>query len=115
MLKQKGPFVLSAASVGRAHTVLASLAFVTALLVGCYCHYFKIVKNGVAAYPDEWFPSVSATYFFTYPPIFLVNQNLTALATGTQNEIFFKSSLPLHLVCGCSLRSLITSAQTIMK
>ena len=105
-MKQKGPFVLSAASVGRAHTVLASTAFITALLVGCYCHYFKIVKNGVAGYPDEWFPSVSATYIFIYPLIFLVDLNLTALATGIQNEIFFKSSLPLHLVCACSpLRS----------
>lgn len=114
-MKQKGLIVLSAASVGWAHTVLASTAFVTALVVGCYCHYFKIVKNGVAAYPDEWFPSVSATYIFTYPPTFLVDQNLTALATGTQNEIFFKSSLPLHLVCVCSLRSVIARAQTIPK
>jgi hypothetical protein len=109
-MKQKGHFVLSAASVGRAHTVLASIAFVTALVVGCYCHYFKIVKNGVATYPDEWFPSVSATYNFTYRPICLVDHNLTALATGTQSGIFFKSSLPLHLVCVCSLWSLITSA-----
>ena len=45
-----------------AHTALASLAFLTALAVGTGLHYEKIVKNGVAGYPQEWFPSVSATY-----------------------------------------------------
>ena len=45
-----------------AHTTLASLAFLIALVVGSSLHYKEIVKNGVAGYPQEWFPSVSATY-----------------------------------------------------
>lgn len=70
-----------AASVARIHTYLAFSAFLSALVVGCLLHYTKIVKNGVAGYPEEWsvppssdarrakgltsdfrFPSVSATY-----------------------------------------------------
>ena len=55
------PFVLHAATVARAHTYLAFAAFLSALVLGCALHYMKIVKNGVAGYPEEWFPSVSAT------------------------------------------------------
>ena len=53
---------LSASAVAVAHTYLAFAAFFSALFVGCALHYKKIVKNGVAGYPEEWFPSVSATY-----------------------------------------------------
>ncbi|KAI9066122.1 hypothetical protein FKP32DRAFT_1707081 [Trametes sanguinea] len=60
-------FVLHAATLARAHTVLALVAFFTALVFGCALHYKKIVKNGVAGYPDEWFPSVSATIGDWYP------------------------------------------------
>ncbi|ORZ04605.1 hypothetical protein BCR41DRAFT_379067 [Lobosporangium transversale] len=42
-------------------------AFLLALAIGCYGHYYKIVKNGIAGYPDEWFPSVSATTGDWYP------------------------------------------------
>lgn len=52
---------LKAATVARTHTVLAYIAFTSALSIGCLLHYKKIVKNGVAGYPQEWFPSVSAT------------------------------------------------------
>jgi hypothetical protein len=55
------PLSLGAASVARIHTILASTAFASALLIGSLLHYKKIVKNGVAGYPYEWFPSVSAT------------------------------------------------------
>lgn len=27
-------------------------AFILALIIGCYGHYYKIVKNGVAGYPE---------------------------------------------------------------
>lgn len=53
--------ILSAAFIARLHTILAASAFLSALIVGSALHYKKIVKNGVAEYPDEWFPSVSAT------------------------------------------------------
>lgn len=55
------PLIVHASVVGRIHTYLALAAFLTALCVGSFFHYKKIVKNGVAGYPQEWFPSVSAT------------------------------------------------------
>ena len=54
-----------------AHTTLASLAFLIALVVGSSLHYKEIVKNGVAGYPQEWFPSVSATYAPIVSPFIL--------------------------------------------
>ncbi|KAI0073679.1 hypothetical protein K474DRAFT_1666315 [Panus rudis PR-1116 ss-1] len=59
--------VINAASLAVAHTYLAFLAFFSALLIGCALHYKRIVKNGVAGYPEEWFPSVSATIGDWYP------------------------------------------------
>jgi len=56
------PVVLDAILVARLHTSLAYTAFALALVLGCFFHYKKIVKNGIAGYPEEWFPSVSATY-----------------------------------------------------
>ncbi|KAG0054177.1 hypothetical protein BGZ83_011787 [Gryganskiella cystojenkinii] len=50
-----------------AHTIFGASAFILAFVVGCYAHYYKIVKNGVAGYPEEWFPSVSATTGDYYP------------------------------------------------
>ncbi|KAF7713047.1 Integral plasma membrane protein [Penicillium ucsense] len=49
------------------HTVLAYAAFLSALIVGCLLHYHKIVQNEHYGYPDEWFPSVSATIGDRYP------------------------------------------------
>ena len=59
--------MIPAAAIARLHTVFASSAFIAALLVGTSLHYHKIVKNSVAQYPDEWFPSVSATYVRVHP------------------------------------------------
>ncbi|KAJ7931407.1 Frag1/DRAM/Sfk1 family-domain-containing protein [Mycena leptocephala] len=56
-----------AAYVARAHTALASAAFLTALSIGLLYHYKKLVKNAVAGYPEEFFPSVSATIGDWYP------------------------------------------------
>ncbi|KAF9466466.1 Frag1/DRAM/Sfk1 family-domain-containing protein [Collybia nuda] len=79
--RNKQPFVLHASLIGRAHTYLASAAFLVALCVGSWCHYKKIVKNGVAGYPEEWFPSVSATIGDWYPERNLF-QILIALTSG---------------------------------
>lgn len=56
------------------HTLFALAAFGTALGLGCYLHYQKIVKNEWYGYPQEWFPSVSATIGDYYPerPIFQI-------------------------------------------
>ncbi|KFA75825.1 hypothetical protein S40288_01913 [Stachybotrys chartarum IBT 40288] len=42
-------------------------AFLSALTVGIHLHYHKIVQNEFYGYPDEWFPSVSATIGDRYP------------------------------------------------
>lgn len=42
-------------------------AFLSALIVGVSLHYHKIVQNEYYGYPDEWFPSVSATIGDRYP------------------------------------------------
>ncbi|KZT56946.1 hypothetical protein CALCODRAFT_297578 [Calocera cornea HHB12733] len=63
-----------------AHTICAASAFLSALAIGIYLHYYKIVKNGVAGWPDEWWPSVSATIGDWYPErnIFQILIALTA-------------------------------------
>ncbi|EQL02113.1 calcofluor white hypersensitive protein [Ophiocordyceps sinensis CO18] len=53
--------------VSWAHTVVAYAAFLSALVVGVSLHYRKIVQNEFYGYPDEWFPSVSATIGDRYP------------------------------------------------
>ncbi|KAF6759901.1 Frag1/DRAM/Sfk1 family-domain-containing protein [Ephemerocybe angulata] len=58
---------ISAALVARTQTILSLLAFGSAFAIGCRLHYVKIVKNGVAGYPQEWLPSVSATIGDWYP------------------------------------------------
>lgn len=42
-------------------------AFLSALIVGMSLHYKKIVQNEWFGYPEEWFPSVSATIGDRYP------------------------------------------------
>ncbi|KAH8673491.1 Frag1/DRAM/Sfk1 family-domain-containing protein [Xylariales sp. PMI_506] len=53
--------------VSWAHTVVAYTAFISALVVGLGLHFHKIVQNEFYGYPDEWFPSVSATIGDRYP------------------------------------------------
>jgi hypothetical protein len=50
-----------ASSLARLHAFLSFTAFIGALLIASSLHYTKIVKNAVAGWPEEWFPSVSAT------------------------------------------------------
>ncbi|KAK7033044.1 protein cwh43 [Favolaschia claudopus] len=58
---------IPAAYIARAHTVLGSVSFLTALFLGLLFHYKKLCKNAVATYPEEFFPSVSATIGDWYP------------------------------------------------
>ncbi|KAI3339456.1 Frag1/DRAM/Sfk1 family protein [Ustulina deusta] len=53
--------------VSWAHTGIAYTAFLSALVVGMSLHFHKIVRNQYYGYPDEWFPSVSATIGDRYP------------------------------------------------
>ncbi|KAL4268280.1 Calcofluor white hypersensitive protein [Pleurotus pulmonarius] len=78
--RSKKRLVFDASIIARVHSWLACTAFASALCIGCLLHYKKIVKNGVAGYPQEWFPSVSATIGDWYPErnIFQVLIALTA-------------------------------------
>ncbi|CAI4058469.1 hypothetical protein SUVZ_03G0770 [Saccharomyces uvarum] len=49
------------------HTICAFSAFFAALVTGYSLHFHKIVTNAHYTYPDEWFPSVSATIGDRYP------------------------------------------------
>ncbi|KAK7966801.1 Protein cwh43 [Apiospora aurea] len=60
-------FAFSAKWVSYAHTIVAYTAFISALVVGISLHYHKIVENEFYGYPQEWFPSVSATIGDRYP------------------------------------------------
>lgn len=67
--------------VAVAHGVFAYAAFFAALAVGVFLHYEKIVQNASFGYPDEWFPSVSATIGDRYPER-SVFQVLIAVTSG---------------------------------
>lgn len=62
------------------HTICAFSAFFAALVTGYSLHFHKIVTNAHYTYPDEWFPSVSATIGDRYPErsIFQILIALTA-------------------------------------
>ncbi|KAI1295223.1 hypothetical protein EDD11_007943 [Mortierella claussenii] len=75
-------------SIPLAHTIFGASAFILALVIGCYAHYYKIVKNGVSGYPDEWFPSVSATTGDWYPERNIC-QIFIALASGPRLMLCF--------------------------
>ncbi|KAI1344358.1 Frag1/DRAM/Sfk1 family protein [Xylariaceae sp. FL0016] len=60
-------FSFNAKWISWAHTIVAYTAFLSALFVGIYLHYHKIVQNQYYGYPQEWFPSVSATIGDRYP------------------------------------------------
>lgn len=74
--------------VSYAHTICAYSAFLLALAVGCYTHYYKIVRNEYFGYPDEWFPSVSATTGDRYPAR-AIFQILIALTSGPRFALVF--------------------------
>ncbi|KAK9446917.1 Frag1/DRAM/Sfk1 family-domain-containing protein [Limtongia smithiae] len=66
--------------ISYAHSTFAGYAFLSALVVGMSLHFHKIVKNEYFGYPEEWFPSVSATIGDRYPErsVFQVFIALTA-------------------------------------
>jgi hypothetical protein len=90
---------LNAQYVSWAHTVCASSAFLAALVVGYSLHYHKIVENGHYGYPDEWFPSVSATIGDRYPERSIF-QILIALTSGPRFLLLIISFLRYHHVNG---------------
>jgi hypothetical protein len=62
-------------------------AFIGALVVGVALHYHKIVENEHFGYPEDWFPSVSATIGDRYPErsVFML---FIAITSGTKSVMF---------------------------
>ncbi|MCJ1382247.1 hypothetical protein MMC17_005360 [Xylographa soralifera] len=71
-----------------AHTVVAYSAFLGALFTGLSLHYQKIVQNEYYGYPQEWFPSVSATIGDRYPER-SVFQLFIAITSGPRFALVF--------------------------
>lgn len=95
--KRPAPLVvLSGGLVSHVHTVMGFLAFFGALITALSLHYHKVVKNHVAQYPDEWWPSVSATIGDWYPErnIFQIG---IALMAGPRFVLVFLSALLVSL------------------
>lgn len=72
---------LNGSWIVNAHTLCASAAFIGAFVFGVALHYHKIVQNEYYGYPQEWFPSVSATIGDRYPERSIF-QILIALTAG---------------------------------
>lgn len=81
--------------VAIAHAILAYSAFLSALAVGCWLHYTKIVQNASYGYPDEWFPSVSAAIGDRYPERSLF-QVLIAVTSGPRFLLIFFNFIVLY-------------------
>ncbi|CUM64101.1 uncharacterized protein PRCAT00001692001 [Priceomyces carsonii] len=81
--------------IAYAHSICAYSAFALALIVGCLLHYKKIVQNSSFGYPDEWFPSVSATIGDRYPER-SVFQILIALTSGPRFLLLFFNFIRLY-------------------
>ncbi|MCJ1475136.1 hypothetical protein MMC13_003796 [Lambiella insularis] len=71
-----------------AHTIVAYSAFLGALFTGLSLHYHKIVENEYFGYPQEWFPSVSATIGDRYPER-SVFQLFIAITSGPRFVLVF--------------------------
>ncbi|WBW70579.1 glycosylceramide biosynthesis protein Cwh43 [Schizosaccharomyces osmophilus] len=67
MAKTASSLAFSAQYVAIIHSVFSLAAFVIPLGLTLYYHYHEVVKNEFFSYPDEWFPSVSATIGDWYP------------------------------------------------
>ncbi|KKA23469.1 Integral plasma membrane protein [Rasamsonia emersonii CBS 393.64] len=74
--------------VSWAHTLFAAIAFLGALIVGMKLHFHKIVQNEYYGYPEEWFPSVSATIGDRYPER-SVFQIFIAITSGPRFALVF--------------------------
>ncbi|EIW84131.1 hypothetical protein CONPUDRAFT_119753 [Coniophora puteana RWD-64-598 SS2] len=88
LAKPPAPIAFDANIIAGVHTILSLAAFATALFFGCALHYKKIVKNGIAGYPQEWFPSVSATIGDWYPERNFF-QILIAITSGPRFALVF--------------------------
>ncbi|KAF7327595.1 Calcofluor white hypersensitive protein [Mycena kentingensis (nom. inval.)] len=80
--------MLTAERVARVHTALSATAFATALALALLLHYKRVVKNSVASFPDEYWPSVSATVGDWFPERNIF-QILIAFTSGPRLAVCF--------------------------
>ncbi|GAA5985216.1 hypothetical protein JCM10908_002572 [Rhodotorula pacifica] len=85
-------FAAHGRALAQLHTALSAASFAVALAVGLTLHYRKIVKNQYYGYPQEWFPSVSATIGDWFPERNLF-QLLIALTSGPRFLLILVSYL----------------------
>ena len=88
MVSSKPLLKINAQFVAIAHTLCSSSAFIAAFIIGYSLHFEKIVRNEYYGYPDEWFPSVSATIGDRYPERSIF-QILIALTSGPRFLLLF--------------------------
>ena len=88
-------FSFNASAISHLHTFFAYSSFLAALAVGSYLHYYKIVQNSSYGYPDEWFPSVSATIGDRYPER-SVFQIIIALTAGPRFLLLIFNFISLY-------------------
>lgn len=86
---------VNAQVIAIAHTACSLSAFLVAFVVAVSLHYKKIVQNEHWGYPDEWFPSVSATIGDRYPERSIF-QILIALTAGPRFLLLFTDYLHLY-------------------
>lgn len=87
---------ISGALVAQIHTVFGFIAFGGALILALSLHYHKVVRNGIAGWPDEYWPSVSATIGDRYPERSLFQIGI-ALMSGPRFVLVLLSSLLVSL------------------
>lgn len=86
---------INAQYIAIAHTICSTAAFVAALIIGYALHFEKIVRNEHYGYPEEWFPSVSATIGDRYPERSIF-QILIALTSGPRFLLLFFNYIRLY-------------------
>lgn len=87
---------ISGSCIAYAHTVLGFSAFFGALILALSLHYHQVVKNHVAGWPQEWWPSVSAA-IGDWPQERAVLQIFIALASGPRIALVLLSALLVSL------------------
>lgn len=105
---------VSGALVSYLHTVCGLLAFGGALFVALSLHYHKVVKNGVAGWPHEYWPSVSATIGDWYPERNLFQIGI-ALMSGPRFLLVMLSSMLVSLSKPTSMHARILLTVGILR
>lgn len=86
--RSKSLLKINAQFIALSHTICSISAFLAAFVLGYSLHFEKIVRNEYYGYPDEWFPSVSATIGDRYPERSIF-QILIALTSGPRFLLLF--------------------------